>query len=294
MDCEKIEKMTVKLPARARDVHKRGCGTVLVVAGSRGMTGAGALASMAALRSGAGLVTWALPQSLNLVAETMCIEVLTLPLPETPGQALGIAAREHVVEAAQECDAVVLGPGMVSAGETGELMRLLVPEIRVPLVVDAGALRAVGEDRKIFLRRRAPTVVTPHPGEMSALCGLQTAAIQAEREKTASDYARQARVVTLLKGAGTVVSDGAKVFVNPTGNPGMATAGAGDVLAGVVAALLAAGLDVFDAAALGAYLHGMAGDLAVEETGVHGLIAGDILQYLPSAFCAYGEAAHDN
>lgn len=287
---KKNAEMKIPLPERPRDAHKHNCGSVLVIAGSTGMTGAGALASMAALRSGAGMVTWAIPQSLNIIAETLCVEVLTLPLPETHCHAFSSSARDSLVEAARECDAVVIGPGIVAVGETAELIHMLITEIPVPLIVDAGAIRAIGRDFKLLRRRKPPTIVTPHPGEMSDLCGLMTDKIQKDREKTAADYAQKSGAVVVLKGAGTVVSDDKRTYVNTTGNPGMATAGAGDVLAGVIAALTASKMEPFDAAALGVYLHGLAGDLAAEETGIHGLVAGDILQEIPTAFVTYNES----
>lgn len=275
------------LPTRTTDAHKNACGRVLVIAGSPGMTGAGVLASRAALRSGAGLVTWALPQSLSCWADFIAPEFMTLGMPETAQRNIGLAAREHLLEAAREANAVILGPGLSVAGETGELMRLLIPEISQPLLLDAGALRALGEEQRLLTLRRAPTVLTPHPGEMAELCGKTTSEIQQARRDTAREYAAATQTILLLKGAGSVISDGKTEFVNSTGNPGMATAGAGDVLCGVIAALLAQGLSAFDAARLGAYLHGRAGDLACEEKGVHGLLAGDIIEALPAAFLEY-------
>ncbi len=277
------------LPPRLEDAHKGDCGRVLVIAGSPGMTGAGALASLATLRSGAGLVTWAIPKSLNLNAELLCLEVITLPIPESPGQAPGVDAREYLLEAAMEVQAVIMGPGMPVAGETGELVRLLVPEIRAPLVLDAGGLMAVGTDWNIIGKRKYGVILTPHPGEMARLISKTSADVQKDREGIAAKYAKTTRSVVVLKGAHTVVTDGKRTDINQTGNAGMATAGSGDVLSGVIAGLLAQGLEPFAAARLGVHLHGLAGDLAVKETGPHGLIAGDILAALPRAFLRYQE-----
>ncbi len=272
------------LPMRDPDAHKGICGRVLIIAGSTGMTGAGAMASMAALRSGAGLVSWAIPKSLNMTAELMCMEAITLPIPETQGQAPGVDAREYLTEAAREVDAVVLGPGLPVAGETGELIRLVVPEIHAPLVLDAGGLTAVGNDWKIIRKRKAATIITPHPGEMARLVNKPTESVQADREGMAKKYAKVSGAIVVLKGANTVVTNSTDTYINQTGNAGMATAGSGDVLAGLVAALVAQKMEPFAASRLGVYLHGLAGDIAAEHLGVHGVIAGDILEALPEAF----------
>lgn len=276
------------LPCRGEDAHKGSVGRVLVIAGSLGMTGAGALVSMAALRSGAGLVTWAIAEPLAHIAEITCTEVITWPIPGSEMGHPSIDARELLAEASHEADAVVLGPGLPTAGETGELLRLLIPELHAPLVLDAGGLTAMGTGLKPLQKRRKPTILTPHPGEMSRVTQAQTPEIQADRAKAARELAARSEAVVLLKGAGTVVASGDRLFVNETGNPGMATAGAGDVLSGLIAGLLAQGMDAYGAAALSAHLHGAAGDLAAARKGIHGLIAGDILDALPQAFLSYG------
>lgn len=275
------------LPDRPEDIHKGLCGRVLVIAGSQGMTGAGAMASEAALRSGAGLVTWALPEALNAIAETLCVEVITWPIPGTETGSPAIEARELLSEASHESDAVVLGSGLSTAGETGELLRLLIPEIHAPMVLDAGGLTAMDAKLKPLAKRRRPTVLTPHPGEMSRLVGKKVDEIQADRTGEAKALAERTETVVLLKGAGTVITDGERVHENTTGNPGMATAGSGDVLAGMLAAFLAQGMEPFEATVLAAHLHGMAGDIAAETTGVHGLMARDIVASLPRAFLRY-------
>lgn len=272
------------LPKRDADFHKGRAGRVLVIAGSAGMTGAGGMASMAALRSGAGVVLWAIPKSLNAVGEAMIPEVMTLPVPDTPSGAPSMEAREILVEAARETDCVVLGPGLPVAGDTGELMRLLIPEIFPPLILDGGALSAIGTDVMIVRKRQSPTIITPHPGEMGRITGKTSDEVQAKRRDFAMKYAKLSGAVVALKGHETVVADGRDAYVNRTGNPGMSTAGAGDVLTGVVAALVGQGLAPFEAARLGVYLHGLAGDIAAAAKGVHGLIATDIIAHLPDAF----------
>ena len=281
------------LPTRTPDVHKGRCGRILVVAGSAGMTGAGSLASVAAMRAGAGVVLWALPRSLNIVGEGLSREVMTLPVPETPAGAPAMEAREILLEAARETDCVVLGPGMPVAGETGELMRLLIPEIFPPLILDGGALSAIGDDMMIIRKRRGATVITPHPGEMGRLTNRPTAHVQEKRRDFAVKYAKHSGAVVALKGASTIVTDGGGVYENKSGNPGMATAGSGDVLCGVVAALTGQGLPPFEAAKLGVFLHGRAGDLAAGEKGMHGMIASDMIDKLPAAFLEYAAMRAD-
>ena len=275
------------LPSRKPDGHKGDFGRVLVVAGSPGMTGAGAMACIAALRSGAGLVAWALPKSLLLVSEILTVETVGIPLPETPLQTPSVDAREIILEAAIEADAVVMGPGLPATGETAELLRLLVPEMHAPLVLDAGGLTSLGADWQTIRKRKAPTIVTPHPGEMSRLVNKSAADIQADRQGFARKYAKATGAVVVLKGANTVVTDGEQCYVNTTGNSGMATAGAGDILAGMIAGFVAQRLSAFEAAQLAVYLHGLAGDLAAKVLGEHSMIAGDILNALPQAFLAY-------
>lgn len=278
------------LPELPFDAHKGQCGRVLVIAGSIGMSGAGSMASRAALRCGAGVVLWAVAKSLNNVAEAMSPEVMTLPLPETNMGAPAMEVREILVEAARECDCVLLGPGLPVAGETGELMRLLIPEIFPTLVLDGGALTAIGDDMMILRKRQSPTIITPHPGEMGRLTKKTASDVQAKRNDFAVKYAKLSGAVVALKGANTLVTNGTEVYENKTGNPGMATAGSGDVLGGVIAAMVGLGLEPFAAAKLGVFLHGYAGDLVRSEKGMRGLVASDMIDKLPRALLDY-EAA---
>lgn len=275
------------LPERSQEFHKGDAGRILVIAGSAGMTGAGAMASRSCLRSGAGVVLWAIPKSLNLVAEMLEVEIVSLPVPETPSAAPSMDAREMLVEAAREADCVVLGPGLPVAGDTGELMRLLTPEIYPTLILDGGALSAIGTEMMIIRKRTSPTIITPHPGEMARITGKTIEDIQNRRRDFAVKYAKHTGAVVILKGHNTVVTNGTDVYLNATGNPGMATAGSGDVLCGIVAALVGQGLSPFAAAKLGVYLHGLAGDLALEEKGLHGIISSDMIELLPAAFRLY-------
>jgi len=277
-----------RLATRPRDAHKGDFGRVLVVAGSRGMVGAGALAAQAALRSGAGLVTLATPAMVEQAAATKLTCATTLPLPDRPGGALAPAAARRVLSAADGFDVVALGPGL--SLHAAPAVRALVPRLRLPLVLDADGLNALAGRAGLLLRRPAPTVLTPHPGELARLTGRSVADIQARRAEAAARHAREWRCIVLLKGAGTVVTDGRRVYVNRTGNPGMATGGSGDVLTGVIAALIGQGLPAFEAAALGARLHGRAGDLAARERGEVSLIATDLLDTLPRAFRSHARS----
>lgn len=284
------------LPPRPLAAHKGDFGRVLVVAGSVGMTGAAALCSEAALRIGAGLVYLATPKSLNDILEGMLTEVITHPMPETRRRSLGLGAADRIIELATECDAVALGPGLSQDPETQQLIYRLVEGIERPLLVDADGINALQRHPDLLTGRSAPTIVTPHPGEMARLLGATAEDIQADRMGAARRAAGQFNSVVVLKGAGTltVQPGGARPTVNTTGNPGMASGGTGDVLTGIVVGLLAqrvSPLSPHDAARVGVYLHGLAGDLAAAEMGQAGMIAGDLLRQVPAAVRRLREGA---
>ena len=282
------DEIAAALPKRPPGGHKGTFGRVVVIAGSVGYTGAAALASTAALRSGAGLVTLGVPESLNDVMETKLTEVITVPLRETQARSLSPDALPAIRELLTPADAVALGPGVSRNAETQVLVRSLLEELDVPCVVDADGLNALSIDVVAGRRGKAPLVLTPHPGEMARLVGLPTDRIAAAREDVARDAATRSGATVLLKGAGSVTaSPDGEVYLNPTGNDGLGTAGSGDVLTGVIAALLARGVPGDRAAALGAYLHGLAGDFAAEARGRVGMIAGDVLDEVPSAFACF-------
>jgi NAD(P)H-hydrate epimerase len=273
------------LPPREPESHKGDYGRVLIVAGSEGMTGAGCLAALAAQRSGAGLVTLALPRSLHFIAECKLTSAMSRPLPDPDGPFIGEEAADVVLDWAGEFDAAALGPGVGRAEGTGAAMRRLAAELPVPAVIDADGLNALAEDPDVLRGAAAPRVLTPHPGEMARLAGLANAGeVQSAREEVALEFAQRFGVTVALKGAGTVVTDGERVYVNPTGNPGMASGGVGDVLTGVMVSLLGRGLPAFDAAVLGVLTHGLAGDLVAAEMGETGMVAEDVLDSLPLAF----------
>lgn len=283
MDLERISELP-ELPQRKPDSHKGDYGRVLVIAGSPGMTGAAYLAGKAALRSGSGLVTVACPESLNPILEVKLTCVMTLPAAETVDHTFSVRALDVLLERAARSDAVALGPGISGQAETRKLVLALVERIEKPLVIDADGLNNLAGETGLLVKRKAPTVVTPHPGEMARLAGIKTMDVQKDREGTAAAFAKKHNVVVVLKGHRTVVTDGKKVYVNETGNPGMASGGTGDVLSGIAASLLGGGLGAFEAAQLAVYLHGAAGDITAGELGREPLIATDLLQSLPYAF----------
>ena len=271
------------LKKRRRNTHKGDYGHVFILAGSRGLTGAAALCANAVLRSGAGLATLGIPASLSLVMARKLTEVMTCALPETSHGALALKAKKEILRRANDADIVVLGPGLSQNKDTQRLVRELVVSIRKPMVLDADALNAICARVAILKKLKKAYVVTPHPGEMSRLFGKSTRYIQKNRLTVAKKFSNQYNAVVVLKGSGTIVAEKNKTYVNKTGNPGMATAGSGDVLTGIIGGFLAQGLKPFDAARLAVHVHGLAGDLAAEDKGEAGLIAGDILEKIPEA-----------
>lgn len=269
---------------RRRESHKGDFGRVFVVAGSVGLTGAATLCSNAALRSGAGLVTLGIPTSLNSAMEVKLTEAMTLPLAETKELSLSLKAEKKILEKAEDSEVVVLGPGLSRQRETSRLIRKIVLKIKKDLVLDADALNAVAVETSLLKKMKGRCVITPHEGEMSRLINKSAGYVKNNRLSVAKKFSRDYNAVVVLKGHGTVVADiDGKFYINKTGNPGMATAGSGDVLTGVIAGFLAQGLKLFDAARLGVYIHGLAGDLAAKDKGEIGLIAGDILEKIPYA-----------
>lgn len=272
------------IPPRPPDAHKGTFGHLLVVAGSIGKTGAAALAGRAALRSGAGLVTIACPASQQPIVAALGMETMTEPLPETPSQSLALKAKDRLLDLAARVEAVALGPGISLDPETQSLVRELVTEVGRPMVVDADGLTALAGHLDVLKRVPAARCLTPHPGEMARMLGITVAEVQADRIEAVRAVCQRYGMYVALKGARTVIGEpGGKVVLNPTGNPGMASGGAGDVLTGMVGAFLARGLPPWAALQAAVYLHGLAGDLAREEQGEEGLIAGDILESIPRA-----------
>lgn len=276
------------LPARKVDSHKGDCGRVLVVAGSRGMAGAATLCADAALRAGSGLVDLALPGGIYQVAASHTRCVIFHPMPQTDDGTLAAASIDTLKALAQRSDVVAIGPGLTTHEETKQVVLQLIAETEVTVVIDADALNALAENIEVLPVAAGPRILTPHPGEMARLMGLTTAEIQAAREETATAFASEHNITLALKGSGTIVTDGDCLYVNESGNPGMATAGSGDVLTGLIAGLAAQAVAPLGAAQLGVYLHGLAGDKAAESFTEYSMTAQDILGCVPGSFARYG------
>jgi len=284
----RIADMRIKglLKKRKSDTHKGDYGHVYILGGSRGLTGAASLCATASLRSGAGLVTLGIPSSLNLAMEAKLTEVMTHPLPETPDGTLSLKAKKWILNKIDDADVVILGPGLSCNPETRRLICGLITDIKKVMVIDADALNAVSYNTSILKKMKCEYIVTPHPGEMSMLIKKSVDYIRKNKENIAKRFANHYNAVVVLKGARTVVAEKKsreRSYINKSGNPGMATAGSGDVLTGVIGGFLAQGLKAFDAARLAVYVHGLAGDIASREKGEISLIAGDILEKLPEA-----------
>ena len=266
-----------KLPKRKPDSHKGDYGRVLVVAGSRGMAGAAVLAAEAAYRSGAGLVYLCCPE--NIADILMIKQTCGVVWPFEEKNAV-----TQILEYAQKCDVAVIGPGLSQTAAISEAIRQVVGAAEIPLVIDADGLNAFESFPELLGRGNAPRVLTPHPGEAARLLKSLPTDIQADRTAAAKELAERFLSVAVLKGHRTVVADGKQVYVNKTGNPGMATGGSGDVLAGMIGALIGQQMSPFDAACLGTQLHGKAGDIAAKKVGQVSLMATDMLDALPEAF----------
>lgn len=272
------------LPSRDWEGHKNTFGHLLILAGSAGMTGAAMLAAKAALRTGTGLVTAGLPCSVSDYFDACLPEVLTRGLAETRCRTLAREAWPEIEAVLPDKKALVFGPGLSGEPEIQELLVELLDTVQVPLVIDADGLNALASDITVLQGTTAPIILTPHPGEMARLLGCPVREVQENRMEVAAEAADRLGVIVVLKGAGTVIAapDG-RTFLNSTGNPALATAGTGDVLAGAIGGLLAQGLEPLHAAVLGVYIHGLAGDLVACVKGLRGVIAGDVLETLPDA-----------
>lgn len=273
------------LPKRVATDHKGSFGHLLVLAGARGYIGAALLCSQAAARSGVGLVTLGIPYALGDIIDTRVLEVMTLRLSCTAHESFALEARGQALVAAATRDAVVLGPGITTHPETCEFVYAMVTACNKPMVLDADALNALSQSKSTLQERIAPTVLTPHPGEMARLLNTTTDKIQAKREKSAQSLASQCGHVVVLKGHHTIIATPqGKLWKNTTGNHGMATGGAGDVLSGIIGGLLAQGMAPKAAACLGVYVHGLAGDIAAREKSARAMIASDLIEALPQAW----------
>ncbi|MBI1920543.1 MAG: NAD(P)H-hydrate dehydratase [Geobacter sp.] len=274
------------LRRRTPNAHKGDFGHCLIVAGATGKTGAAAMTANSAVRTGSGLVTLAVPASLNHILEVKTTEAMTMPLHDAGTGWLADQAWPVIADILPGKDSVAVGPGIGRNSETASLVRRLVEEVDKPLVIDADGLNAIAENVEVLKRKRSSALVlTPHPGEMARLSGMTIAEIERDRLAAAADFAGRFGVFLILKGAGTVVAtpDGA-ISINASGNPGMASGGMGDVLTGVIVSLLGQGYQPVDACRLGVYIHGYAADLVASEKGEIGMSAVDVQERLPYAF----------
>jgi NAD(P)H-hydrate epimerase len=272
------------LPRRPLDAHKHSVGKIFVLAGSRGLTGAAVMSCNSAMRAGAGAVVLGVPSSLLPVVTKKLTEVMANPLAETDEQSVSRTAMPEISRFIKWADLVVVGPGLGRNKETEEVILELIETTMKPLLIDADGLNALAVNPKVLKKRKAETILTPHTGELSRLTGLPTAQIEEDRIDVARNQSRILKSYLVLKGAPTVVgTPSGEIFINSTGNPGMATAGAGDVLTGTIAALWGQHLTAVEASVCGVFLHGFAGDLAKEKYGEMGLTATDIIEALPRA-----------
>ena len=274
------------LPLRTPSSHKGTYGHAGIIAGSVGKTGAAAMVAKAALRVGTGLVTVAIPSSVNDTLEAKLLEAMTMPMPETKARTFARSGLDRLLAFTRARTAIAIGPGLTTHPETVELIQELVKRVDKPCVLDADALNALAGKASLLTESKLPPILTPHPGEMARLeIDASPQSVNADRIGVAGRFARERGVLVVLKGARTVVArpDG-MIAVCPTGNPGMATAGTGDVLTGMIVGLLAQGLTPWDAACTGTYFHGLAGDLAAAQVGQAAMTAGDLIEHIPKAF----------
>jgi NAD(P)H-hydrate epimerase len=275
------------VPRRGSDTHKGDYGHVIVFAGSRGKTGAAILACRAAMRSGAGLVTLAAPRSLNPIFATALIEVMTEPLRENADEEMEPLSDHEWHRLLARKNALLFGPGVGVHDGSQTALRWLLHDLDLPWVIDADGLNLLTRELGRLRHAKTTPILTPHPGEMARLIGKESAAVNGDRVGIARAFAAEHRCHLVLKGARTVVATAeGEVFINPTGNPGMASGGMGDVLAGILAALLGQGFSAQDAMRLGIYLHGFVADRVAAAKGQIGLIATDVIDGLPSGLSA--------
>lgn len=281
-------RLPTQLLHRKLNAYKSEFGHIFILAGSARYSGAALLCSQTAMRSGAGLVTLGIPKSLNQpIIKIKPKEVMTFPLPQTRTGSLSLSGYKKIKNFIKKTDVLVIGPGLTQNKSTQSLVRKVISKIDKPMIIDADGLNALVGHLNILLWTvdcRLSTILTPHPGEMARLLDTSIKKVQDARKEVAKEFASDYQVIVVLKGYNTVVADyKGNLYINKTGNPGMATAGSGDVLTGMIAAFLAQGLNAFSAAKYAVYLHGLAGDLAAREKTQLGMIASDIIEKIPQA-----------
>ena len=264
------------LPDRDTNAHKGDCGKILLLCGARGYTGAAYLAAMGALRSGAGLVFLGVPESIYGIEAVKLNEPVVFPLPDRDGK-LSEEAIPEILERLPQMDAVLIGPGLGRSEGVFRVVKAVLEQAECPVVLDADGINVMAAHKDILRGRTRPTVLTPHAGEFARLGGDP----KADRQMAAETMARDLGCILLLKGHNTVVTDGCATYINPTGNPGMAVGGSGDVLAGILVSLLGLKIEPLLAAACGAWIHGAAGDICAEEIGQYGMLPTDMVNVLP-------------
>ena len=264
------------LPDRSVNSHKGSYGRILLLCGSRGYTGAAAFAAMGALRSGAGLVFLGVPESIYNIEAIKLTEPVVFPLPEKNGM-LSECAIDYLQNRLDKMDAVLIGCGLGCSEGTLAVTKYVLQNFKGPVVLDADGINVISGHTDILRGRTAPTIVTPHEGEFVRLGGVLTG----DRVNDACQLANQLKITVLLKGHETVITDGDNVYINPTGNPGMAVGGSGDILAGMIVSLLGQKIDLLPSCACAAWIHGAAADLCASEMGQYGMIPGDMLQKIP-------------
>ena len=270
---------------RPDDSNKGTLGSLLCICGSYGMAGAAIMAGKAALRCGIGLLKIAVPKSIYPVCATNILESVYYPLEETSNGVISSKSTDFLLEMCEKSSAVVIGCGLSVCDDTKNLVQSVITNCKKPLVIDADALNCICNKPEILKNLKAPAIITPHPGEMARLLHSTPKTVNSNRENTAIDFAKKFGVVTVLKGAGTIIaSPDGEVYINHTGNSGMATGGSGDVLSGIIGSLLAQGASPINAAAAGVFLHGTIGDLAAEKLGKISMLPTDMIDMIPTAY----------
>ena len=279
-----FDHISASMPCRTPDGNKGSFGTVLVIAGARGFAGAAAMAARAALKVGAGLVRLAAPSGIMDALESQLLEVVKVTLPQTTAETISKKACDTLLPYLDRTDVVVIGPGLTTNPETAAFVSSFIPHVSVALIVDADAINIIAQNKKILKKIRAPFALTPHPGELSRLTGRSPQQINLERIDLAQELARHYGGVLVLKGAPTVIaSPEGDVYVNPTGNSGLATAGSGDVLVGMMSGLCAQAVPLMTASTAAVFLHGLCAELAMDESNEYSLTAGDLVDFIPAS-----------
>jgi NAD(P)H-hydrate epimerase len=292
LDLSEIESF-IKLK-RKEDTHKGHYGHLLVLAGSVGKTGAAAMVCEAALRAGAGLITLGIPKSLNQIMEVKTLEAMTSPLDETSDFALSYEAWPKIQNLLIEKRACALGPGISVSNSTKKLVLKILENVTIPIVLDADALNCIAGDVNVLKNLSKPPILTPHPGEMGRLTSSDTKTVQENRIEIARSFAKDFGVYLVLKGSKSVIAEpDGTIYINPTGNPGMASGGMGDILTGMIAGYLSQGYSAGEALKLGVFLHGMLGDRLEKEKGSLGYLAQDMLEVIPNTFASLKSVSKD-